>query len=71
MMGFYGKITLMKEENAWLNDQNERFDRIKSLLDEVLDNHMKMQELLSDALTKVQTERVVIDIEKYLRKKNK
>jgi hypothetical protein len=41
------------------------------LLDEILDNHMKMQELLSDALAKVQTERVVIDIEKYLRNKNK
>jgi hypothetical protein len=70
-LGLYGKITLMKEESAWLDDQNERFDRIKSLLDEILDNHMKMQELLSNALTKVQTDRVVIDIEKYLRNRNK
>jgi transcription termination factor NusB len=70
-MEIYGNIAFMNENNAWIDSQNERFDRIKSLLDEILDNHMKMQELLSDALTKVQTERVVIDIEKYLRNKNK
>jgi transcription termination factor NusB len=61
----------MNDSKTWIDSQNERFDRIRDLLDEVLDNHMKMQELLSDALTKVQTERVVIDIEKYLRNKNK
>lgn len=70
-MEIYGNISVMNENNAWIDSQNERFDRIKSLLDEILDNHMKMQELLSDALAKVQTERVVIDIEKYLRNKNR
>ncbi|MDI6817565.1 MAG: hypothetical protein QME41_10340 [Actinomycetota bacterium] len=59
----------MSDYDAWADAQNQKLDRIKYLLHEIIYTHEKMQSLLNDALVKCQADRGLKDIERYLEEK--
>lgn len=56
----------MSDDQALANSIDKRFEKIHQLLDEVIECHARMQELLSEAIIKAQTDRGVHDIECFL-----
>lgn len=56
----------MNDYDAWADAQNEKLERIKDLLHDIVYTHQKMQSLLNEAMIKCQTERGFRDLERYL-----
>lgn len=56
----------MSDIGNWADSQQEKLNRIHDLVNEIMDNHLKMQQLLSEAIIKCQTERGLRDIEDFL-----
>jgi len=57
----------MSDINRWADSQHDKLNRIEDLLDEIVNNHKRMQALLSEAFVKSQTERGVKEIENFLK----
>lgn len=56
----------MSDSNTWADEQQKKLDRVNELLDEIVENHKKMQSLLSETILKSQTERGLKEIERFL-----
>ncbi|MDI6716764.1 MAG: hypothetical protein QME63_07460 [Actinomycetota bacterium] len=56
----------MSDFREWADSQNKKLDRIKDLLNEIIEAHEKMQLLLSEATIRSQIERGVKEIEDFL-----
>lgn len=57
----------MLDSDSWADSQHEKLERIRTLLNELADNHARMQQLLRDAFIKVQAERGIDEIEAFLK----
>lgn len=57
----------MSDINRWADSQHDKLNRIEDLLNEIINNHKRMQTLLSEAFIKSQTERGVKEIENFLK----
>ncbi|MBS3909439.1 MAG: hypothetical protein KGZ93_07415 [Actinobacteria bacterium] len=59
----------MSDYDAWADAQNQKLDKIKNLLHEIVYTHEKMQSIISEAIVKCQADRGLKDIERYLEQK--